>query len=172
MRELISFALSSNTLLVTREPDGIGVCVYRMMSASVTEKSLSRLLLKMAFRNAGMVLGPLHQLLSGRTVCFGKLGGGLGSRDCELRVLNLEIIGCVLVLILFLVLEFACVLVLVSFAVLEVSLTPRAGRESTRLRRSFDTSGLLTRVASARMLVSKASRVDRCVGAAQRITEC
>ena len=54
---------------------------------SASEKSLSRLLLKMAFRNAGMVLGPLHQL-SGRTVCFGKLVGGLEFCDCELSVLN------------------------------------------------------------------------------------
>ena len=161
VRELISFALSSNTLLVTREPDGIGVCVYRIMSAS--EKSLSRLLLKMAFRNAGMVLGPLHQL-SGRTVCFGKLVGGLEFCDCELRVLNLVIIGCVLVLILF--------LVLVLFRCCRWFWFTPAGRESTRLRRAFDTSGLLMRVASARMSVSKALSAALCVGAAWRITEC
>ena len=50
VRELISFALSSNALLVTREPDGIGVCVHRMMSASDAGKSLPRSLLKMALR--------------------------------------------------------------------------------------------------------------------------
>ena len=70
------------------------------MSAPDTEKSLSRLLVKMEFGNAGMVLGPLHQLSRRSMFCFGKLDGGLEFCDCELLVLNLAITGCVLVLVL------------------------------------------------------------------------